>query len=149
MVENGHILIVDHPEICDLVQEYLSGEGYRVSTAQNGNEMRKVMAQTPVDLVILDLALPSGEDGLTLARSLRQESPNVGIITLTGRVDHASIGFEMGANRSLPKPFQLRELLAVVNRVLGRTSTEDAEKPASARSKVLTRDQLLMVSNDI
>jgi len=126
MVENGHILIIDHREICDLVEEYLSGEGYRVSTAQNVAEMRKVMAQIPVDLVILDLVLPSGEDGLTLARSLRQESPNVGIITLTGRVGHTSIGFEMGANWSLPKPFHLRELLAGVNRVLGRTSTPHA-----------------------
>ena len=83
MTDNGHILIVDDQrEICDLVQEYLSGEGYRVSTAQDGAEMRRVMAQSPVDLVILDLMLP-GEDGLTLARLLRQES-SVGIIILTG-----------------------------------------------------------------
>ena len=74
MTDNGHILIVDDQrEICDLVQEYLSGEGYRVSTAQDGAEMRKVMAQSPVDLVILDLMLP-GEDGLTLARSSRRRS---------------------------------------------------------------------------
>ena len=84
-LDNGHILVVDdQPEICALVQEYLSSEGhYRVSTAQDGAEMRRVMAQSPVDLVILDLMLP-GEDGLTLARSLRQES-SVGIIILTGR----------------------------------------------------------------
>ena len=111
MTDNGHILIVDDQrEICDLVQEYLSGEGYRVSTAQDGAEMRRVMAQSPVDLVILDLMLP-GEDGLTLARSLRQES-SVGIIILTGRgeiVDRI-IGLEMGADDYLPKPFHLREL---------------------------------------
>ena len=116
MSDNIHILIVDDQrEICELVQEYLSGEGYRVSTAQSGGEMRKVMAQSPVDLVILDLMLP-GEDGLTLARSLRQELPNVGIIILTGRgeiVDRI-IGLEMGADDYLPKPFHLRELLARV-----------------------------------
>src|SRR5438105_9400815 len=79
MNDNGHILIVDDQrEICELVQEYLSGEGYRVSTAQDGAGMHKVMAQSRVDLVILDLMLP-GEDGLTLARALRQES-SVGII---------------------------------------------------------------------
>src|SRR5258708_911978 len=50
MNDNGHILVVDDQrEICDLVQEYLSGEGYRVSTAQDGGGMRKVMAQAPVD----------------------------------------------------------------------------------------------------
>ena len=69
--DNGHILVVDDQrEICDLVQEYLVSEGYRVSTAHDGAEMRRVMALGPVDLVILDLMLP-GEDGLTLARSLR------------------------------------------------------------------------------
>src|SRR5439155_22679300 len=84
MSDNGHILIVDDQrEICDLVQEYLAGEGYRVSTAQDGAGMRKVMAQSRVDLVILDCMLP-GEDGLTLARSLRQES-SAGIVILTGR----------------------------------------------------------------
>ncbi|HYZ39978.1 MAG TPA: response regulator [Stellaceae bacterium] len=138
MSDNGHILIVDDQrEICDLVQEYLSGEGYRVSTAQSGAEMRREMAQSPVDLVILDLMLP-GEDGLTLARSLRQELPNVGIIILTGRgeiVDRI-IGLEMGADDYLPKPFHLRELLARVKSVLRRASSRDSEKPATgARAK--------------
>lgn len=130
MSDNGQILIVDDQrEICDLVQEYLSGEGYRVSTAQNGAEMRRVMAQGSVDLVILDLMLP-GEDGLTLARSLRQDLPNVGIIILTGRgeiVDRI-IGLEMGADDYLPKPFHLRELLARVKSVLRRASSRGAER---------------------
>src|SRR5271154_2596338 len=137
MTDNGHILIVDDQrEICDLVQEYLSGEGYRVSTAQDGAEMRRAMTQSPVDLVILDLMLP-GEDGLTLARSLRQES-SVGIIILTGRgeiVDRI-IGLEMGADDYLPKPFHLRELLARVKSVLRRavaTDPKPAEKPLTAQ----------------
>jgi two-component system OmpR family response regulator len=138
MNDNGHILIVDDQrEICDLVQEYLSGEGYRVSTAQDGAGMRKVMGQSPVDLVILDLMLP-GEDGLTLARVLRQETPNVAIIILTGRgeiVDRI-IGLEMGADDYLPKPFHLRELLARVKSVLRRASSRSVENQvASPRSK--------------
>jgi DNA-binding response OmpR family regulator len=72
MNDNGHIPVVDDErDICDLVQVYLSGEGYRVSIAQDGAGMRAVMAHSPVDLVILDLRLP-GEDGLTLARWLRE-----------------------------------------------------------------------------
>src|SRR6516225_12357869 len=124
MNDGLHILVVDDQrEICELVQDYLSNEGYRVSTANNGAAMRRVMAQSAVDLVILDLMLP-GEDGLTLARSLRDES-NVGIIILTGRgeiVDRI-IGLEMGADDYLPKPFHLRELLARVKSVLRRASS--------------------------
>jgi DNA-binding response OmpR family regulator len=140
MSDNGHILIVDDQrEICDLVQEYLSGEGYRVSIAQDGAEMRKAMTQSSIDLVILDLMLP-GEDGLTLARALRQELPNVGIIILTGRgeiVDRI-IGLEMGADDYLPKPFHLRELLARVKSVLRRapsriTDTQSALPRSKAR----------------
>ena len=137
MSDNGHILIVDDQrEICDLVQEYLSSEGYRVSTAHDGAGMHRVMAQSPVDLVILDLMLP-GEDGLTLARSLRQES-SIGIIILTGRGETVDriIGLEMGADDYLPKPFHLRELLARVKSVLRRASNRSTEKPsAPPRSK--------------
>jgi two-component system OmpR family response regulator len=132
-----HILVVDdQKEICEVVQQYLSSEGYRVSVANDGTGMRRTMGQTAVDLVILDLMLP-GEDGLTLARQLREES-GVGIIILTGRGETVDriIGLEMGADDYLPKPFHLRELLARVKSVLRRVSTRNAkEQPASARSK--------------
>ena len=123
MNATDHILVVDdQKEICEVVQQYLSSEGYRVSVANDGGGMRKVMAQGPVDLVILDLMLP-GEDGLTLARELREES-TVGIIILTGRGETVDriIGLEMGADDYLPKPFHLRELLARVKSVLRRAS---------------------------
>jgi two-component system, OmpR family, response regulator len=136
LTDNGHILIVDdQQEICDVVEEYLTGEGYRVSTAHDGGEMRRVLAQGPVDLVILDLMLP-GEDGLTLARSLRSES-GVGIIILTGRGETVDriIGLEMGADDYLPKPFHLRELLARVKAVLRRAQDRTADAPPSGRSR--------------
>src|SRR3954447_19279123 len=138
MTENGHILIVDdQQEICDVVQEYLTGEGYRVSTAHDGGGMRRVLAQGHVDLVILDLMLP-GEDGLTLARSLRSES-GIGIIILTGRGETVDriIGLEMGADDYLPKPFHLRELLARVKSVLRRVQSRSGEATSPAgRSRV-------------
>ena len=130
MTDNGHILIVDdQQEICDVVQEYLAGEGYRVSTAHDGAGMRRVQSQGLVDLVILDLMLP-GEDGLTLARSLRSES-GIGIIILTGRGDTVDriIGLEMGADDYLPKPFHLRELLARVKSVLRRVQSRTGDAP--------------------
>jgi two-component system OmpR family response regulator len=134
MSDNGHIVVVDdQQEICDVVQEYLTGEGYRVSTAHDGAGMRRVLSQSPVDLVILDLMLP-GEDGLTLARSLRSES-GIGIIILTGRGETVDriIGLEMGADDYLPKPFHLRELLARVKSVLRRAQSRTGDNPQPNR----------------
>src|SRR5271155_154727 len=135
MSESGHILVVDdQQEICDLVREYLTDEGFRVSTANSGAGLREEMARGPIDLVILDLVL-RGEDGLQLARELRNGS-DIGIIMLTGRSEAVDriIGLEMGADDYLSKPFHLRELLARVRSVLRRGATRGAERAAAASS---------------
>src|SRR6266852_2966571 len=138
MNDNGHILVVDDQrEICDFVQAYLTSEGYRVSTAQDGVEMRRIMAHgRPVDLVLLDTMMP-GEHGLSLARFLRVGlRSSVGIIILTGRGEILDrIILEMGVDDYLPKPFHLRALLHRVKRVLHRASTRTAERQAAPRSR--------------
>ena len=147
MNDNNHVVIVDDErEICDLVENYLSAEGYRVSAANDATELRRIMARSSPGLVILDLMLP-GEDGLTLARSLREES-GVGIIMLTGRSDAVDriIGLEMGADDYLPKPFHLRELLARVKSVLRRISRA-AESAASPRPRASFEGWLLDLSS--
>ncbi len=126
---SGPVLVVDDQlEICELIQAYLSGEGYRVSTAHDGAGMRQVMAQSSVDLVMLNWMLP-GEDGLTLARSLRQET-SVRIIILSGRaaITDQILAYETGADFFMPKPFHLRHLLAVVQSMLRRAVECRGEK---------------------
>jgi two-component system, OmpR family, response regulator len=122
-----HILVVDdHREIRDLVSRALAREGYRVSTAIDGRAMRKALADSRIDLVLLDLMLP-GEDGLSLCRSLRAES-SIPVIMLTAKGDEVDrvIGLEMGADDYMAKPFGSRELIARIKAVLRRTGNATA-----------------------
>lgn len=119
-----HILVVDDDrDIRQLLSDYLEDNGYRVSRAANGAEMRRLMADTRVDLVVLDLMLP-GEDGLSLCRDLRaRDADHVPVLMLTARREETDriIGLEMGADDYLTKPFAARELLARIRAVLRRT----------------------------
>jgi two-component system, OmpR family, response regulator len=136
MTEAPHILIVDdHREIRDLVSRALSKDGFRVSTAADGRAMRKVLADSRIDLILLDLMLP-GEDGLSLCRAVRAES-NVPIIMLTAKGEEVDrvIGLEMGADDYLPKPFGSRELIARIKAVLRRSIDKVAATEADKRPK--------------
>lgn len=119
-----HLLIVDDDaEIRELLSSYLLKNGYRVSTAADGTQMKALLAPDDVDLLILDLMLP-GEDGLSLCRNLRANS-TLPIIMLTARGDDLDriLGLEMGADDYLAKPFNPRELLARIRGVLRRSRT--------------------------
>ncbi len=117
-----HILVVDDDaDLRQMVADYLTDYDLRVTGAPDGSAMRDAIAHEVVDLVLLDLKLPS-EDGMTLARELRETS-NVPIIILTGRKDDVDriMGLELGADDYLTKPFNLRELLARIRAILRRT----------------------------
>jgi two-component system OmpR family response regulator len=117
-----HILIVDDdPQIRDLLQEYFTANELRVSVTASGKEMTGILVDHAIDLVVLDLRL-AGEDGMSLARKLREESA-IPIIMLTGVRDEADrvMGLELGADDYLTKPFSPRELLARIRTVLRRT----------------------------
>jgi DNA-binding response OmpR family regulator len=119
-----HILVVDDdPQIRELLQEYLAENALRVSVALTGAQMSQILADEVIDLVILDLRL-AGEDGMTIARSLRDQSA-IPIIMLTGVRDEADrvMGLELGADAYLTKPFSPRELLAHIRTVLRRTKS--------------------------
>jgi DNA-binding response OmpR family regulator len=132
-----HILVVDDdPQIRDLLKDYLAQNELRVSVTSNGKEMSAALTEHAIDLVVLDLRL-GGEDGMTLARKLREDSA-IPVIMLTGVRDEADrvMGLELGADDYLTKPFSPRELLARIRTVLRRTKgaalTEARQKDVRA-----------------
>jgi two-component system OmpR family response regulator len=130
MDPSPHLLILeDDAEISGMIARLMRDHGFRVSLATDGKALNRAMAESRIDLVLLDLMLP-GEDGLSICRRMRLSS-NVPIIMLTalGAESDRVVGLEMGADDYLTKPFSTRELLARVRSVLRRTRTfEIAEK---------------------
>jgi DNA-binding response OmpR family regulator len=117
-----HILVVDDdPQIRGLLQEYFTANELRVSVTSSGKEMTGILVNHAIDLVVLDLRLV-GEDGMALARQLREKS-DIPIIILSGVRDEADrvMSLEFGADDYLTKPFSSRELLARIRTVLRRT----------------------------
>ncbi|MEJ8570146.1 response regulator [Microbaculum marinum] len=141
MSGNPHILVVDDDaEVREMVRDYLLAHDFVVSTAEDGAAMKSVLAQRPVNVVVLDLKMP-GDDGFTLTRYLRERGP-VGIIMLTGsgEVIDRVVGLELGADDYLTKPFDPRELLARVRSLVRRLSSGDAahdEAPATMGHEVV------------
>jgi DNA-binding response OmpR family regulator len=121
------ILVVDdEPELREMVAEYLARHGFAVRTAMDGEAMAARVQEKAADLVILDIAMP-GEDGLTLARRLREHSDVcIMMLTASGEIVDRVVGLEMGADDYIAKPFDLRELLARVRTVLRRRADADA-----------------------
>ncbi|MBK8335929.1 MAG: response regulator [Sterolibacteriaceae bacterium] len=124
MSENAAILIVDdEPDVREVLEEYFVAHRYRVWVAANAAAARTLAEQHPIDLALLDVSMP-GEDGLTLARHLRERYRSMAIMMLTaaGSVVDRVVGLEIGADDYVVKPFDPRELLARVKSVLRRTS---------------------------
>ncbi len=117
------ILVVDDdPGICRLLIRFLSAEGFDMAAVADGDAMWRKLQLWPCDLIVLDLRLPVGEDGLSIARQLREES-DVALIMLSGRSDCIDkvVGLELGADDYVTKPFDPRELLARIRSALRRT----------------------------
>ena len=131
MAAAHHIIVVDdEPEIREMLADYLGHAGFRVSAAEDAATLRRLLEDQAADLVILDINMP-GEDGLSVARYLRANT-KIGIVMLTaaGEVVDRIVGLEMGADDYLPKPVDMRELLARVRAVLRRMESAP-EQPAA------------------
>jgi len=127
-----HVLVVDDDaHIRDLLGSYLSENQLRVSTAGDGREMQRILKESVIDLLMLDLRLRD-EDGMQLARQVRETS-RIPVIIVTGVQDEADrvMGLETGADDYVLKPFSNREVLARVRAVLRRYHVrEQAGMPA-------------------
>ena len=132
------ILIVDdEPDLRDVLQEYFVAQGYTPLCAESATAARALAAQHTLDVALLDITMP-GEDGLSLARHLRERYGRLGIIMLTAKetVIDRVVGLEIGADDYVTKPFDPRELLARVKSVLRRTSSELSAELGAERVRI-------------
>lgn len=107
-----------------MVVDYLAAQQFAAIGAGDGPAMRRLLAEAPADLVILDLNLP-GDSGLVLIEELRRDSAMpVIVLTGSGEVVDKVVGLELGADDYVTKPFELRELLARVRSVLRRAQPQ-------------------------
>jgi len=118
------LVVEDESHIVEIVRDYLKQAGYRVVIAGDGQTALTLARHERPDLIVLDLMLPGGLDGLDVCRRLRQDPSlaDVPIIMLTARVEETDrlIGLELGADDYVTKPFSPRELVARVRAVLRR-----------------------------
>ena len=138
VIAKGTILIVDdEPDVREVLEEYLVTHGYAAIGAENAIAAKALVAQHPVDLALVDIHMP-GEDGLSLARHLRERHPSIAIVMLTSAatVVDRIVGLEMGADDYVPKPFDPREVLARIKSVLRRTSAAHRADIGAERVRV-------------
>jgi DNA-binding response OmpR family regulator len=127
------LLVDDEAELRELLAEYFTRQGFAVRAAADAAQARLLLAESRPDMALLDLNMP-GENGLSLARWLRESHPQVAILMLTTASDAVDrvVGLELGADDYVAKPFDLRELLARVRAVLRRTQAVAAAAPEPA-----------------
>ena len=124
MPQQTILLVEDEPQIVEVVRDYLRQAGYRVLTAGDGESALGLARRERPDLVVLDLLLPGGIDGLEVCRHLRQDTmlADTPILMLTARAEETDriVGLELGADDYVTKPFSPREVVARVRAVLRR-----------------------------
>lgn len=138
------ILIADdEPEIRDMIKEYLDFAEYEYEEASDGLQAQTMLKQDSFDLVILDIMMP-GIDGISVLKELRKNS-DTPVILLTARSDEYDklLGFEMGADDYLAKPFSPKELLARIKSVLRRTGQANQQ---SNENRLVFKDIIIDIA---
>jgi DNA-binding response OmpR family regulator len=118
------LIIEDDKAIARLLRDNLTYEGFAVESSETGHDALALVKRFAPDLVLLDLMLPNGVDGLDICRTLSQGPARIPIIILTarGQKEDRVRGLKLGADDYVTKPFALDELLARVHAVLRRTT---------------------------
>jgi two-component system response regulator CpxR len=157
---NRILIIDDDEELCELVAEYLTVEGFEAEAVHDGESGLQKALSNEYDLITLDVMLPK-KNGFDVLRELRQTS-KIPVLMLTARGDDMEriVGLEIGADDYLPKPFNPRELVARLRAILRRVQTEgesnqieidrlqvdDVEVQISARSALKNGEDLGLTS---
>ncbi len=133
------LIIDDDVELCDLVSEYLTVEGFETTSLHDGETGLAGALSGEYDLAILDVMLPK-LDGFDVLKNLREKS-GLPVLMLTARGDDTEriVGLEIGADDYLPKPFNPRELVARLRAILRRAS---ADKGSQASAEKISIDDL-------
>ncbi len=132
------LIIDDDPNICEMLRLYLENEGYKVKTANDGNEGLSYFKIYEPDLVLLDIMMPK-KDGWQVCREIREISPKpVIMITAKGEVFDKVLGLELGADDFIVKPFDMKELFARIKAVLRRYNSSSS----SADNEVIKFDNM-------
>ncbi|MCI0471598.1 MAG: response regulator [Candidatus Aminicenantes bacterium] len=118
------ILVIDDEEqICEMLHKKLESVGYEVEAASNGKIGLKLHKQNPFDLIISDIFMPEKE-GLETIREFRQDFPELKIIAMTGGYSSGpnellDVARMLGADRTFPKPFKLKEIVETIKGLIG------------------------------
>jgi len=130
------LLVDDDQELCQLLQEYLSTEGFDVTMAHDGEQALVITSQNTFEVIILDVMLPI-HNGFDVLRRLRDycQTP-VLMLTAKGETVDRIIGLEMGADDYLPKPCNPRELVARLRAILRRTDAKGEEEKSTDNLEV-------------
>ena len=124
------LLVEDEPDLVLIIRNTLTGQGFNVRTAMDGEEgLRKFYAEKP-DVLVADVMMPK-MDGFTMVRQIRQTDQQTLVLFLTARSAIADVveGFELGANDYLKKPFGMMELIVRLRSLVGRRQVQTAPAP--------------------
>lgn len=125
------LIIEDEPDIRKTIDYNLSKESFKVVQAESITEGEKALAENKVDVIILDLMLPDGS-GLTLCRDIKSDAKtkHIPVIILTAKTEEVDrvVGFELGADDYVTKPFSVRELILRVKAIIKRGATYSTQQ---------------------
>lgn len=152
-MSNRILFVEDEKDLVLIVADTLRSQGYEVVTAYDGIEALAKFRSVGADIIVADVMIPK-MDGFSMAREIRKLSPTVPLLFLTAKssVDDVEIGFEIGANDYLKKPFELRELIARIKALLRRYGSDRGGDIRYALGKYtfnVTTQALIIDNNEI